>query len=212
MTTSEFIKMLQEADPKGTAHIRMEGGVPYVAELKAGYWDGPYSYIDEDDNWVYSASGSKVDIHCLGIWDYVEGRIGHKSTFEDIKHKFKFELSVYATDEQRNERMERVLKEAKEAFDELRKMDNDMYERQLNEAIKEAEIGKRWFQNKEVDSVPEEEMNYHFYYTWKFIDEKGTLDSSSTPYRTQPILRSGLWEKLDNGAMEGYYEWIYKNK
>lgn len=50
MTTSEFIKMLQDADPSGEAHIRMSGGVPKYAELKEGYWDGPYSYIDSDGN------------------------------------------------------------------------------------------------------------------------------------------------------------------
>ena len=50
MKTSEFIKMLQEADPSGEAHVRMYGGVPKFAELKPGYWDGPYSYIDEEGN------------------------------------------------------------------------------------------------------------------------------------------------------------------
>ena len=39
MTTSEFIKMLQKADPAGDSHIRMGDGVPFMAELKAGYWD-----------------------------------------------------------------------------------------------------------------------------------------------------------------------------
>ena len=48
MTTSQFIKMLQEADPSGEAHIRMDGGIPLFAELKPGYWDGPYEYIDEE--------------------------------------------------------------------------------------------------------------------------------------------------------------------
>jgi len=59
MKTSEFIKMLQEADPSGEAHIRMEGGIPRFAELKEGYWDGPYSYLDEEGNWVYSTEGNK---------------------------------------------------------------------------------------------------------------------------------------------------------
>jgi hypothetical protein len=58
MTTKEFIKILQDADPSGEAHIRMEGGIPMYAELKAGYWDGPYAYI-EDGKYVYSAEGSK---------------------------------------------------------------------------------------------------------------------------------------------------------
>jgi len=73
MTTAEFIKMLQEADPDGTAHVRMEGGVPYYAEHKAGYYDGPYEYIDENDRFVLTNLGDKVDIYCKNpadiIWD-----------------------------------------------------------------------------------------------------------------------------------------------
>lgn len=38
MTTSEFIKMLQEAGQEGNAHIRMEGGIPMCAEHKPGYY------------------------------------------------------------------------------------------------------------------------------------------------------------------------------
>lgn len=71
MTTSEFIEILKKADPSGEAHIRMEGGIPLFAELKPGYWDGPYSYIDKDDNYVYTSAGSKVDIYCVDIWDFV---------------------------------------------------------------------------------------------------------------------------------------------
>jgi len=53
MTTGEFIKMLQEEDPSGKAHLRMDGGIPWFEECKAGYYDGPYSYIDENKNFVY---------------------------------------------------------------------------------------------------------------------------------------------------------------
>ena len=71
MTTKELIEMLQKADPTGNAHIRMEGGIPWFAELKEGYWDGPYSYLDEDGNWVYTTKGDKVDLHMIDVYDFV---------------------------------------------------------------------------------------------------------------------------------------------
>ena len=67
MKTKDFIKMLQEADPSGEAYIRMQGGVPHCAELKEGYWDGPFQYIDDDGNFVTSIKEFKVDIHCIDI-------------------------------------------------------------------------------------------------------------------------------------------------
>ena len=213
MTTSEFIKMLQEADPKGTAHIRMDGGVPYAAHLKEGYYDGPYSYIDEDFNWVKSASGNKVDLYCINVWEFVDRVKGDAETFDDIKHKFKFDLNIYMNPEQRIEREKSLLDEAEKAFNEIKEMDEDMFLRQLADAVKRGEEGWKWFQNKEVDTVPEEEMNYHIYYTWKLINPDGSVQSNgSTPYEIQPILQSDMWTKSDNGVVLGYYEWIYKNK
>jgi hypothetical protein len=119
MTTSEFIKMLQEADPSGQAHIRMEGGIPIFAELKEGYWDGPYSYIDADGNYVYSSAGMKVDIHCRDIDGFVDYHFDlfEENNWENIKKMFKFELGGYAIASQRNERAERIINHAKEAWD-----------------------------------------------------------------------------------------------
>lgn len=62
MTTGQLIKLLQEADPSGEAHMRMEGGIPWFVECKPGYYDGAYSYIDENKNFVYSTEGWKVDV------------------------------------------------------------------------------------------------------------------------------------------------------
>ena len=96
MTTKEFIKMLQDADPSGDAHIRMSGGVPRYAELKPGYWDGPYSYIDGDGNWVYSSMNNKVDIWTEEIDDYVGDMCDTYDTppWEDIKKKFKLKMRL----------------------------------------------------------------------------------------------------------------------
>jgi len=75
------------------------------AEHKVGYWDGPYSYIDENENYVYSTMGSKVNIHCRDIEGFVENHfdLHDSNNWENIKKKFKFELS-YSIPEQRKER------------------------------------------------------------------------------------------------------------
>src|SRR5579859_334905 len=81
MKTKDFIKMLQEADPEGEGYIRLpDGGAPYFAEAKEGYWDGAYQYLEyRDDKYghdgvlVTTTTGYKVDIHTIDtdtiIWD-----------------------------------------------------------------------------------------------------------------------------------------------
>jgi hypothetical protein len=209
MKTSEFIKMLQEADPSGEAHIRMEGGVPFAAELKPGYWDGPYSYIDEDGNWNYSTQGNKVDIHCKDVYDMVYDMVDayRIPEWKDVEAKFKFSLG-YSIESQRKERENGVLKEAKEAYESAvsneRRFETDGEER----ASTNSDKGWTWFQNKLVDD-PELRPNMHHYYTWKVYDENGK-DQGSNPHNVQSVYKSGLFEKHDNGLMEGYYQWIKK--
>jgi Zn-finger nucleic acid-binding protein len=77
MKTKDFIKMLQEADPEGEGYIRFpEGGAPWFAEVKEGYWDGPYQYLEKGDKHrdltvVTSTEGYKVDLHAFNIDDIV---------------------------------------------------------------------------------------------------------------------------------------------
>lgn len=206
MTTSEFIKMLQEADPSGNAHVRMEGGIPMSAVPKPGYWDGPYSFIDDEGNYVYTTKESKVDIYCLDIWDFVERH--EKLSWDEVKEKFKFDLT-YSFPEQRKEREDVILKEAKEAYDSIKEIHEQSYQRSLSSMIENAEKGWRWFQNKDVELG--EKPNMHIYYTWKIFKEDGSKINGSNVHMTEPVLKSGLWEKIDSLEMEGYYEWIYKN-
>jgi len=93
MTTSEFIKLLQIADPDGTAHIRMDGGVPIGAAGLPGYYDGSYSYIDDEGNYVTSRIGKKVDIYTQNIEDFVEYHFDSSDpdNYEKIKSKFIFD-------------------------------------------------------------------------------------------------------------------------
>ncbi len=211
MTTAKFIEMLQEADPSGTAHIRMSGGVPLFAELKEGYWDGAYTYLNEKNEFVYSIKGLKVDIHTMDVFDFVEDNYEHgKTTWEEIEKKFKFELGGYSVKEQRNEKETAILSRAKKAFDELYEIEEKLSKRELDEAKGRANDGWKWFQNKEVDTVKPNEHNHHVYHTWIIVSPDGKEEKGSNAWSTRPILTSGLWEKLDNNEKEGYYEWIYK--
>lgn len=208
MTTLEFIEILKKADPSGEAHIRMEGGIPLFAELKPGYWDGPYSYIDKDDNYVYTSAGSKVDIYCVDIWDFVERNMNRNTKWEEIEKKFKFELT-YSIKEHRDERANSILKQAKEAYNDIMEIETSSYNRSLEEMIKNAEKGWKWFQNKDVDK--NEVPNMHKYYTWKIFDENGK-EQGSNIHMTESIQDSGLWSKLESNEMPGYYEWKFNNK
>jgi hypothetical protein len=209
MTTAEFIKMLQEADPSGTAHIRMYGGIPKFAELKPGYWDGPYSYFDGQGNWVYSTEGSKVDIHCEEIDDYVSEMINtyHTPSWEEVEKRFIFKLG-YAIESQRKERENGILKQAREAYDETVEMHKRFQIEGEERALSNSGKGWTWFQNKLVDDETLR-PNLHHYYTWIVLDENGK-DQGSNPHNVQAVYKSGIFERHDNGVKEGYYQWIKK--
>lgn len=109
MKTKDFIAMLQKEDPSGEGYIRMDGGVPYMCEAKEGYYDGPYSYLDEDGNYCTSITGYKIDIYSKdrndfildAIWDDqfdINGEI--EQQWEELKKTFKFNLSLYGKDVQ----------------------------------------------------------------------------------------------------------------
>ena len=205
MTTKEFIKMLQEADPEGNGHIRMEGGVPTHAIEKEGYWDGPYSYINENGEYVYSTRGYKIDIYCEDAYDFSSNRYSRDKKWEDIEKLFKFELT-YANESQRKEREDIILKQAKEAFDSSKEIDDRLFEQGKQKMIENSNKGWTWFQNKKIDS----ERGMHVYYTWEIFDENGKSQGSNI-HMTESVQLSGLWEKLDNNIKPGFYQWILKN-
>lgn len=209
MKTSEFIKMLQDADPSGEAHIRMPGGVPIFAEPKPGYWDGPYSYIDEDGNWNYSTKGDKVDIHTKEVDDFVYDMVDtyYIPSWEEVAAKFKFSLG-YSIESQRKEREDCILKSAKKSYDEAAEMYKRFESDGETRALENAQKGWTWFQNKLVDDKSIS-PNIHHYYSWLVYDENGK-DMGSNLHNVQSVYKSGLFERLDNGVKEGYYQWIKK--
>lgn len=211
MTTKEFIKMLQEADPSGEAHIRMpEGGSPSFVELKEAYWDGPYSHIDADGNYVYTTKGMKVDIHNVDIESFVEKHVNihDPNNWENVKSKFKFDLG-YAIEEQRKEREDSILNFAKEWYDEIWAMEKRLFEESEDRGVKHIKEGWTFFQNKLVDD-DSIRPNFHHYYTWKIYDVDGN-EQSSNLHDVQGVYKSNKFERHDNNKKSGYYEWKLKN-
>lgn len=200
MKTKDFIAMLQKEDPSGEGHIRMDGGIPFYAEAKDGYWDGPYKYIDEDNNFVTSTKGYKVDISCIDVEDYVERlfNLHDKDNLEKIKSKFKFELS-YSSNQ---DRIDRVHKEIKEYHELLTQIESQFLVESLAKAIERYDSGWQFFQEKES------KLTYH---RWFIIEPDGKDNSgSSSQHDTNGIIHSTLFEKLDNNVREGYYQWVKK--
>ncbi len=212
MTTKEFIKMLQDADPSGEAHIRMEGGVPYSAQLKPGYYDGPYSYIDEEGNFCQTTKGEKVDLYCKDSYDIISDYYDEDKTPEEnwevIENKFKFDYNAYSDKGQRTERQEQYMKGVYKQFEEYSGFKIDFYEMQLQNNIEQGKLGWTWFQNKLVDS---DKPGIHKYYTWKVYNEYDKEQGSNLA-NTQRIQNNENWVKVDNNVMKGYYQWIFQGE
>jgi hypothetical protein len=212
MTTGEFIKLLQKEDPDGTAHLRMSGGIPKYVVHKEGYYDGPYSYFDKEGNWVYSIQGSKVDVYCEDIEGFVSNKLDTYQipTWESIKEKFKFELGGYSVESQRNERAEGILKQAKEAYDDMLAVYEGFQDRYEKIAVERANAGWKFYQDMEVDN-PDIHPNLHHYYTWLIYDENGKFKGEgSCVADTQAVYKSGLFERKASELVHGYYEWTLK--
>lgn len=215
MKSKDFIKMIQEADPSGEAHVRLSydspyGGIPFFCELKEGYWDGAYSYINDDGNYVYSIMGLKLDINHMTVEDYVHDRYGTYNPnitdmWETIKNKFIFELDGFGFIKQ--ERIDEFLTNAKLYYDDIHEASKKLYFKSLAEMEENARKGWKWFQNKDVDLAAS--PNIHYFGTWRVFNEKGIMLGSNI-HMTQSVLYSNKWDRLDNGVIDGFYEWKYK--
>lgn len=203
MTTSELIKLLQEADPEGNTHIRMNGGVPVYVEHLPGYYDGAYAYIKKDgdeEKYVVTKEGSKIDIYCRDMEEFMEGLVDihEPNNWEIVKSKYQFD----ARDE------ERYLQTLRKYYDDWYQMDYQSYQKNLTKSIERAKLGWKWYQNMEVDNVKKGQFNNHYYYTWIILNEDGGTEGSCVA-NNEAVLKSGQWEKRVSLEKMGYYEWIY---
>ena len=126
MKTKDFIKMLQEADPSGESHVRIDGGAVFFAEPKEGYWDGPYNYIEMVDGkpkWTASTKGYKVDIRTMDLYDFVEWYDGD---LEEVKKNITIEYD-YVSKDRENDLMKKLKEfcdEYNETMTEINKTEN----------------------------------------------------------------------------------------
>jgi len=178
----------------------MSGGIPKYAIQKAGYWDGPYGYL-EDNTWVYSAAGYKVDLYMYDIYDFVMDMMGtyNEVSWEDVKSKFRFELNCYSNESSRDIRSESILKEAKEAYDDIAYTNKSFRDNYNSEAVEKATKGWLWYQDMDNQNV------------WLIYDENGKLQDLY-PANFLAVLKSGLFEKKESELVHGYYEWTLINK
>ncbi len=194
--------MLQEADPEGNGHIRMPGGIPIYADNVPGYYDGTYTYIDENKKYVTSGQGYKIDIICKTKEDYVWDELEYDS-FKDkdielvwnkLKEKFRFEAMYNPVSDA--ERIDSFWKSLRKDFDEFIKFEKENDQKYLKETIDNFKKGYRFLQDKKITS----------YYSFSIIDENGKTRGCS--YSTShPILNSGMFEPMDKGE---FIEWILK--
>lgn len=188
--------MIQKADPTGESHIRIEGtGIPIAAELVEGYFDGPYHTIDENGNYVISIQGNKVDIHTLDLKEHVCDSVTSEKSWEEITRTILFEFDGYHPDTI-DERKHKYFEIARKAFDEMTAIYDRFYQMDLERARNNAKIGVRWFQSKDGNE-------------WKIYTAQDN-QITDNKRNTEPILKSGEWERFDNGIKQGFYQWIYK--
>ncbi len=134
MKSKDFIAMIQKEDPSGEYHIRVGGETPTYAECKPGYWDGPYSYI-EDGKLIISTKGNKIDI---GTTDFEDWIWDHNGDYSDIKLDL-----TYLKDktEEYTKKFEKISQEYKRCNDQLMKGS-------IIDVIDKVKDGWRIYQNK----------------------------------------------------------------
>lgn len=122
MKTKEIIKLLKEVDPSGETHVRAgDDGVITFFEMKEGYWDGEYSYIDDEGNFIITSTGTKIDMHTIDYEDFIYNNKGDYS-------KIKLDFSNYADKNQMKEKEEHYLKEFKKISDDYKRHEETIRE------------------------------------------------------------------------------------
>lgn len=211
MTTKEFIKMLKKADPKGTSHVRIDGTVPTHANLVEGYWDGPYTYINDKKQFVLSTRGNKVEIYTrdkesmvedvMGRWDpWTGANVTKEELWEKIKQKYVFELDDVFSEE----RIESFLEPVREHFEWYYNHELTTWPEYLDKVIELYKKGCRFFRKKEVGKMV-------YYSGWEFINkENPKIIGYANLATTKPILKSGRFKAIETDMFPNneYFEFI----
>lgn len=125
MKTKKLIKLLQENDPTGETHVRINGEPLIHLELKEGYWDGPYNYLERGEDgeivWVQSTKNNKIDFYTMDMFDFIDHFDGD---LEKVKEHIRIEYD-YMDDRSENEFIKMVEKTHKEYVDIEQKIKNN---------------------------------------------------------------------------------------
>lgn len=122
MKTKDLIKMLQEEDPTGESHVRIDGGAISHCEGKPGYWDGAYSYF-EDGVYVVSTLDYKIDIITRDIDDFIWNLNEQGFSLDEVKEKIRCDYNYCDKKHEENfwKHVEKEYNEAKKCIDQLNK-------------------------------------------------------------------------------------------
>lgn len=138
MKTKDLIKMLQKVDPEGECHVRVNtesgAGTPVWAEKKEGYWDGYYTYI-EDDVMHFSIAGNKVDLSVMDEEDWAEN---YPETWED---KVDFHFGGYVYKEHQDDKVNQIKEAMADVSKEMREIDQMIQDRQYPEMVEKIKDG-----------------------------------------------------------------------
>jgi hypothetical protein len=191
MKTKELIKLLQDADPKGESYIRSGGGAINGVQVKEGYWDGPYSYLDKNGTYITSTKGYKIDLCVTELDDIVWECNGD---MKEIKKKVKFDLT-YCNDDREKEYWKQIEKDAEDA----RRFNEKSIQRCSFDVIKKMTEGWEVIQPLDVKIGMYNVMKY----------KKGLKKEQLNQGSCHAILKSGLFEPIKD---KKYYIWKLKNK
>lgn len=191
MTTKELIELLQEADPDGTSHIRLTGGIPRYILFKDN--DEPYHYIDENGNFITKSSGTKVDIYCDDVFEFVLNKHTTLDSLDEIKNTFIFDDDVDI------EYKNLIIREVEDSYRIIDTNIKQLYDESLSQMRERAYNGWEWY-----EKITE---NLDGRSKWIVVDENGI---KNLPTYTEIITKSEEWVETYNNKIEGYKEWVYE--
>lgn len=151
MKTNELIKLLQEEDPNNECHVRFGGAIVGV-ERKEGYWDGPYSYINDKKQFVISTRDDKIDIHCTDVEDFIWD---HDGDYSDVI----FDFEGYSREALENKK-ESYLKTFKKSSDEFKRLDKQLKEQFFFEVVEKLQKGWKIREDKDKGKWNKVQMNF----------------------------------------------------
>lgn len=169
MNTKQFIELLKEEDPNGTATVVI-GAYPVTGcDVNPGYWDGHYwkalnkdgkdCFEEYPSKMVLTGNGSKMKIRWMEpdtlLWDKMNAK-GLK-----IEDYIEFD-SAYAMDAHRQEQKQKWMKQFEETYAAAYECSVEMDKQWLPDTIKLFEEGEVYSEKNEGDKW------------WRtYIDRKG---------------------------------------